>query len=231
VIRTVGGVRVLVDDREPTGGRAKKHDIKDLLIGRGVPAEVKRLPVSDYFWWDSEANPVLVTRKSSDLLQSAFDGHLDDELNGMYTYLAEWGGGHIWAILEGQWVAHGGEVVHPSGQRHHCPLPRLMEIYISLPPIIPTNDLVGTASALAELWDESQQGWPRRVARHKLPPRRDAKVSRLLNLWPGLRQGVAVKLLKKYDGILPILKEVEAGTLAKEPGLGPKTIQNLKEIL
>jgi len=118
-ICTAKELKVLVDDREPTGGRAKKLDIKDLLIDRGVPAEVKRLPVSDYFWWDSEANPVLVTRKSSDLLQSAFDGHLDDELSGMYTYLAEWGGGHIWTILEGQWNGFEGRTDWPLIKRMH----------------------------------------------------------------------------------------------------------------
>lgn len=241
---------MLVDSREPRPNTKypNREDICVLLQQRGVNATFKQLNVGDYLFWDSDGLPVLVSRKSSDLLPSIFDNHMQEELNACTTFCESAGGGHVWVISEGPWTSGNGLVKHfkKTGTRwlkqnteHHAS-PRLIPgLYTSLSlsgiGVICTSSIPETADALAVLWERSQQGWPTEfLSGRRLPALKrttNTKVAKLMMLCPRLPEKVAIAMLKEYGDIFNIAELAlnYPNVLLSTKGFGKTMLANLTE--
>ena len=234
---------LLVDTREPAF-------MTDYIIEAGAPAKDEKLHEGDYSFYGGDGGLVLVSRKASDLLDSIFDGHLQDEFDRMISAV-NLGGGQVWFLLEGVWAQHGATVSYytATGTKwfklyatHHRVQPGILEgLQISLQSagiqMLTTTSQKHTAVTLAKLYKRAQEGWPSKITkpvpRAKLRFSTDERVRRLMGLWPGLAEKEAAQLIGQFETITEVVRlahEDDAALLAI-PGIGIKTLTNLKGIL
>ncbi len=244
--------KMLVDDREPQPNAKypDRENIVEYLIQRDVPAKFERLDVGDYQWWDSDNMPVLISRKSSDLLPSIFDNHFQEELTACVNFCESAGGGHIWVVSEGPWTSGNGLVKHFKKQgtnwmkvnSEHYGSPRLIPgLYISLTlsgiGVLCTNSIAETADVLSVLYQRSQEGWPTEfLSGRRLPTLKrttNTKVAKLMMLCPRLPEKVAIALLKEFGSIGSLIwsLEHEPDQLTKIKGFGKILLERLEESL
>jgi ERCC4-type nuclease len=239
---------MLCDTREP-------KEIVPLLQELGIPASFQTLDVSDYQCRDKFGDLVLVTRKASDLYDSVYSGHFQEELSGCITLIKSYGKGRLFWLQEGLWhpnrdsmgdvcMAHGGRINHaaPSsfaGMQVSAQSAGLMLIF--------TSDLNTTAIALAQIYTRAQEGWPSKLTlglkRPDLKWTSDTRVSRLMAMWPRLHEDVAVRLLQQYGSIRGVWDAARSeqivghGAKAKHvsllqaEGVGTKGLENFKEAM
>lgn len=241
---------MIVDDREPKPNKAypNREDICVLLERRGVNAAFKRLDVGDYQWWGSDGFPVLVSRKSSDLLPSIFSNHFQEELTSCINFTESAGGGHIWTIVEGPWSSGNGLVKHYKSaganwfkkSSEHRTSPRILaglytSLHLSGIGVLYTSSIAETADALAVLWERSQQGWPTEfLSGRRLPQLKrtsNTKVAKLMMLTPRLPEKVAIAMLKEFGSLTTIMELVhdDPARLTLTKGFGKTMLANLKE--
>lgn len=247
-----------IDDREPLGQMGahdvRRQDISPMLTKLEVPHEAKRIDVGDYIFWDVDGDPCLITRKSSDLLTSVFDGHLSEELEHCINFVNASGGGRIFFLVEGVWataVRSGGGINYfrrssdiyfgqtlDSGADPFL-LPNL-QVSIQTAGIfyVSTGDLWETALALKAIYRRGMDGWPTRVtqrlARPTLRWSKDDRVARLMAIWPKLSEQLASNLLARYEDMITVFDAVgeDPKKFAKEnDGIGEKLTANILEVL
>ena len=235
---------LLVDTREPAF-------MTDYIIEASAPAKDEKLHEGDYSFLDRDGGLVLVSRKASDLLDSIFDGHLQDEFDRMISKINKHGSGSAWFLLEGVWAQHGSAVSYytATGDKwfrlrdtHHRVQPGILEgLQISLQSagiqMLWTSSQKHTALTLAKLYKRAQEGWPSKITkpvpRATLRFSTDERVRRLMGLWPGLAEKEASAAIAKYGTITEIVRRAhdDDASLLEIPGIGIKTLNNLKEVL
>lgn len=239
------------DDREPK----KPQSIVRLIEERGVEAEFDRIDVGDYMSFDSSEELILVTRKSSDLLASVFDGHFSDELNGCLNMIESYGGGKLFFLLEGPWANYGSGLAHfkrtggdwfRKGQVQSCDNTMFPNMQISLQTaglfMVCTTSLDETAAALVAIWERGQEGWPTTITQgHKRPAlkwSKDSRVSKLMGLTPKLPEKTAKAMIAKFGDIGTIVDEARKEHTPKKnhpllqvEHFGPTLLKNLRDSL
>ena len=239
-----------VDDREPRPNAKypDRQDMVELLTKQEVPARITHLEVGDYQFYDRDGGLILVSRKGSDLLQSVFEGHFQDELNRCCNLVKSYGDGRVFALFEGPWECVKDGVVwcqsdgwaltqaaRPHATQHNTILGIELSLQLDGIMVMHTNSIYETSVALATLYKRSQEGWPSTMTKgRKLPPllrTRDVRVARLMALVDRLPEKVALQLLQKWDNIGAILEMsvVDPSPLLSVKGFGPTLLQNLRE--
>ncbi len=247
-----------IDDREPLGqkmaGGGNREDIRKYLKKLEVPFDVDRHDVADYFFWDSNQEPVLITRKAGDLLTSVFDGHLQDEIERCINFIKSFGGeGKLFWLLEGVWshASFDGGIgyfkrsgaewfrrVQDSGADPYL-LPGLqVSAQTAGLHFISTGDLYDTALMLKQIYTRGMNDWPTklitRLPRPKLKWGGDSRIARLMAIWPSLNETTATNLLLRYATIWDVLEAVRSDPkeFSKEnKGIGAKGVLNIQEVL
>ena len=239
------GTPLIVDTREP-------HDLWDLIkeaaTENRIPVERQMLGVGDFMFLDHVEDLNLVTRKSSDLFDSLYSGHFQDELERCINAINAWGSGKLWWLQEGPWTSGGGgnlmyfkrsglewfrSTAMKSGNPRTFPA-----LQISLQSVggmfLWTASQKDTVHALVSLYKRGQEGWPSKFTTSpSRPPLRwttDSRVRHLMGLWPHLREQVALDLLAKFGSIRAILA-ASPKELKTVKGLGANGIKNLKEVM
>lgn len=239
------------DDREPK----KPQSIVQLIEAQGVDAEFDRLDVGDYMSFDRDEELILVTRKSSDLLSSVFDGHFSDELDGCLNMIDSYGGGRLFFLLEGPWANFGSGLAHfkrtggdwfRKGAVHSCDRTMLPNLQVSLQTagifMVCTTNLVETSEALVAIWQRGQEGWPTTITQGRKRPAlkwsKDSRVSKLMALTPKLPEKTAKAMITQFGDIGAIVDEArkEYKLKSKHPllqveGFGPTLLKNLRDSL
>ena len=246
---------IVVDKREPIGQmlkdkRGRKYrgaNILPLLEQRGLEVTTELLVAGDYTFRDNEDVLHFVTRKASDLAQSVMDGHLSSEIAKMFD--AAEAESMIWFIIEGDWAEGWGE-----GSSYFKRVSKeFMKTTYSLDMgvsqldgaqisattaglrILSTADLGGTASMLSVLVERARRGWPTSMGTAVPRPKfaiRDARVGRLMGLWPRLSSSSAELLLAEHDSIATIVScGIDNPDALRVKGVGTKTIETFQGVI
>jgi len=244
---------ILVDHREPCKERGGKIDMVESLTALGYEAKRTHLEVGDYQFHDKDQGLILVTRKASDLMESVFSGHFQDELNRCIETIHTYGSGKLFWLLEGVWASGSFDQKHHFGtayfvrsgpawfrkaaERNTNPKALIgMQVSAQTAGIyyITTGSKYETALALGVLYDRAQLGWPTRLAhgikRTELRWSDDTHVQRLMALWPRLNEQTAVEILGRFGTIKAALNASPAELLSIS-GVGKTLVKNLQEVL
>lgn len=244
-----------IDDREKMPPPAKTAE---WLSAHGIEAEVARITVGDFYFTDANGHPVVVTRKSTDLFPSLYNGHLGDEVRACVNFVNQMGGGSVWFMLDGVFAPifrrGGGSIGVYTTSRNAQYLELKSEqsgnpsmftgLAASMHAIgvgfIPTTHV---PSSLKNLYERAQQvdsegNWPSSLMRGVQTPRLKwhsdtSKVARLCKLWPHLSERPAAELISKYGSIAAIVdaaRNDEKGILSVK-GIGKTSLKNLKGVI
>lgn len=208
------------------------------------------IDVGDYQMRGRDDELVLVTRKSSDLFASVYDGHFTDEIQKCLNLLHSSGGGKLVFIYEGPWALTPGGVgfYKKAGPEYF----RRSQVTGAGPQTLPniqlklqsagaimvcTTSIQETADALVAVYHNAQDGWPagftKGLPKPELRWSSDRRVARLMALWPHLREETAQLLLERFGCIMEVVRvaKMEPDSLLEIPGLGKKGVANFKEVI
>lgn len=249
--------QLVIDSREPVGQKAngrRREDIRKHLDPYAVSYSVETLVAGDFKLWDDSDVCQFVTRKGSDYAESLFSGHFSEELAGIIAdpdFVVQQGDSprysRIFFIMEGVWADLGGAIGYfkrVSGTyfrntfTHNARLDTLLHANLSVSSagiiLVPTADLRATAGTLAALVDRAGRGWPTTVTKTSRRPQpkstSDARVARLMGVWPRLREAQAVALLERWGTIWDVLGAARLGTV-DTPGIGKASLANIQGVL
>ncbi len=239
---------LIIDSREP-------KRLQLLIKGLLTDAKVERLEVGDFSWWDSNSEPVIVTRKAGDAMASVFSGHFNEELDGIGAFLSAFPNGHLVWLLEGPWASVGKNAIahfkrtgtwFRQSTSHNASIRSFMGLQAGMVaaniPIVHTTSNEETAIALEMLYKRSMDGWPTNLTRGlKRPNLRwswqqdnsTKKIQRLMALWPRLPEPVAHRLMEQFDSISNIMSVLDNNPdhLKIVKGVGKVLVDNLKEVV
>jgi Fanconi anemia group M protein len=204
--------RLIADSRESTSG------LIQLLANRGADVDLEELDCADYVLADG----VAVERKTAE----DFAGSIIDRRLFVQIALLKDTYERVYIVVEGD----------PFGTQssisHEASIGALSYIsVIERIPVISTRDAHHTADMLLTMQRHAVQGLGYDVSfRASKPKSRDTQAQFLIEGLPGIGPTAAKKLLKHFGsagGIFAATPE----QLKIVPGVGPKTIQAIKEVL
>ncbi len=237
-----------IDDREPR----KPQDLVKLIREAGGEAERERMGVGDMMTFDRDENLVLVTRKAGDLLQSTFNGHFSEELEGCMEMAHSYGeGSKVFFLLEGPWATYGSGLAHfkrsggdwfkqvasHSGASRTLLPNMLISLQTAWMYVVYTTSLKETAEALVAIEQRGSEGWPTKMARSiKRPELKwtdDNRVAKLMVHCSHLTEKVATKMVAEYGSLGTIYDMARNGPLKGHPlldfpGFGKTLLINLR---
>ena len=245
---------VLIDDREKVPPPALTAS---WLEKRKIPAEVTRLDAADFQFFDANGGLVMVTRKATDLFDSMYSKHLNDELRACIGAVKAYGKGSVWFMLDGIYVGtHSGNIgVYTStGQSEWLRLknervgdPQLITSLQASLQAVNVNFISTTfpPAALKVLWERAQKvdeegQWPSSFMRGTARPdmkwhSKSTPVAHLCTLWPRLNERAAAEMISKFGSIAKVVEL--AGTddgikqLLAIDKVGKKGIENFRGIV
>lgn len=236
---------LMVDSREP-------DSIPPALTERGVPNERRQLQVGDFYFRSAKDEMIVISRKSSDLMSSVYEGHFQDEIERCINFIESSGGGRLIYLEEGKWAPdYGGGLAYfkrksPKTfirvQQTGGDSKALLGIQLSLQAAglwaVHTADVNETVEALAAIYRRANEGWPstltKGLSRPALRWSDDNRIRHLRGLWPGLRESVAEALLDTHGSIRNVLDWVEEDpkrAVKETSGLGKAGVDKLIEVM
>ena len=204
--------RLIADSRESTSG------LIQLLANRGADVDLEELDCADYVLADG----VAVERKTAE----DFAGSIIDRRLFVQIALLKDTYERVYIVVEGDPFGTQSSISHEAiiGALSYISV-------IERIPVISTRDAHHTADMLLTMQRHAVQGLGYDVSfRASKPKSRDTQAQFLIEGLPGIGPTAAKKLLKHFGsagGIFAATPE----QLKIVPGVGPKTIQAIKEVL
>jgi Fanconi anemia group M protein len=204
--------RLIADSRESTSG------LIQLLANRGADVDLEELDCADYVLADG----VAVERKTAE----DFAGSIIDRRLFVQIALLKDTYERVYIVVEGDPFGTQSSISHEAiiGALSYISV-------IERIPVVSTRDAHHTADMLLTMQRHAVQGLGYDVSfRASKPKSRDTQAQFLIEGLPGIGPTAAKKLLKHFGsagGIFAATPE----QLKIVPGVGPKTIQAIKEVL
>ena len=204
--------RLIADSRESTSG------LIQLLTNRGAEVVIEELDCADYVLADG----VAVERKTAE----DFAGSIIDRRLFVQIALLKDTYEKVFIVVEGD------PFDTQSSISQEAVIGALSYIsVIERIPVISTRDAPHTAEMLVTMQRHAVQGLGYEVAfRASKPKSRDVQAQFLIEGLPGIGPTAAKRLLKHFGSARAIFSATPE-QLKKVPGVGPKTIQTIKEVL
>ena len=204
--------RLIADSRESTSG------LIQLLTNRGAEVVLEELECADYVLADG----IAVERKTAE----DFAGSIIDRRLFVQIALLKDTYEKVFIVVEGD------PFDTQSSISQEAVIGALSYIsVIERIPVISTRDAPHTAEMLITMQRHAVQGLGYEVAfRASKPKSRDVQAQFLIEGLPGIGPTAAKRLLKHFGSARAIFSATPE-QLKKVPGVGPKTIQTIKEVL
>ena len=204
--------RLIADSHESTSG------LIQLLTNRGAEVVLEELDCADYVLADG----VAVERKTAE----DFAGSIIDRRLFVQIALLKDTYEKVFIVVEGD------PFDTQSSISQEAVIGALSYIsVIERIPVISTRDAPHTAEMLMTMQRHAVQGLGYEVAfRASKPKSRDVQAQFLIEGLPGIGPTAAKRLLKHFGSARAIFSATPE-QLKKVPGVGPKTIQTIKEVL